>query len=176
MPKSMWPWFVDAVKKDSSGKIMWGADSKVIKEKIPMINRTFQGQPQSLYYEDGPQSGLFKGMEVILREHGYNTTGLLAQCKKFQCHTPALDCCLWQILYNEPDFQNVSSILETTCEACGFGVMLLPKFHCELNPIEQVWGYAKYFYWLCSLSSREDALEKNTLESLNAVPLLSIWQ
>ncbi|KZP28152.1 hypothetical protein FIBSPDRAFT_729739, partial [Athelia psychrophila] len=29
-------------------------------------------------------------------------------------------------------------------EARGHICMFLPKFHCNLNPIEMLWGYAKY--------------------------------
>ncbi|KAJ7827743.1 hypothetical protein B0H13DRAFT_1951005 [Mycena leptocephala] len=35
-----------------------------------------------------------------------------------------------------------------------------------------VWGYAKRLYRLKPESSREDQLEKNTMDSLDAVPLL----
>jgi transposase len=37
----------------------------------------------------------------------------------------------------------VESLLETYCKSCGVNVIFLPKFHCELNFIEQCWGYAK---------------------------------
>ncbi|KAJ7498297.1 hypothetical protein B0H11DRAFT_2381544, partial [Mycena galericulata] len=37
-----------------------------------------------------------------------------------------------------------------------------------------VWGYAKRLYRLKPESSREDVLEKNTMESLDAVPLVSM--
>jgi transposase len=37
-------------------------------------------------------------------------------------------------------------LLETACEARGFRAIFLPKFHCELNFIEQCWGYSKRVY------------------------------
>jgi hypothetical protein len=77
-------------------------------------------------------------------------------------------------VYNEPDFVNVKTILEKNCNARGFKVLFLPKFHCELNFIEQCWGFAKRIYRLNPESSREDALERNMLAALEAVPLKSM--
>ena len=90
MPKSTREWLVDATKRDESGKVMHGPDGKIVKHKVHMANGIHNGQPQSLYYENG----LFKGMDAILHERGYNTTGLLAQCKQFKCNPLAIDCCL----------------------------------------------------------------------------------
>ena len=56
----------------------------------------------------------------------------------------------------------------------GVQVIFLPKFHCELNFIEQCWGFAKRIYRLNPESSREDQLEKNALDALEAVPLTSM--
>ncbi|KIK72838.1 hypothetical protein PAXRUDRAFT_179831, partial [Paxillus rubicundulus Ve08.2h10] len=56
------------------------------------------------------------------------------------------NCCCHRILYNQPDFLHVDSLLEATCKVKGFEVLLLPKFHCELNFIEQSWSYAKRIY------------------------------
>ncbi|KAJ7506138.1 hypothetical protein B0H11DRAFT_1974878, partial [Mycena galericulata] len=48
---------------------------------------------------------------------------------------------------------------------------LLPKFHCELNFIKQVWGYAKWIYRFYPASFREDDLVRNVREMLAAIPL-----
>ena len=54
--------------------------------------------------------------------------------------------------------------------------MFLPQFHCELNLIEQCWGYPKSLDWLSPPSSMEADLEKNTVKFLNAIPLVTIQQ
>ena len=52
-----------------------------------------------------------------------------------------------------------------------FMSFFLPKFHCELNFIEQCWGRAKSIYRTYPPSSCEDDLERNTLQALNGIPL-----
>jgi hypothetical protein len=114
-------------------------------------------------------------MAVILKERGHKEAmNLRAECKGFKCAPPALDCCCRRLLFNEPHFANVDTILEATCEVRGFHIIFLPKFHCELNFIEQCWGYAKRLYRLNPESSREDHLERNALAALSAVPLKSM--
>ena len=165
--------------KPSNGMRIKDAAGNPMKEKIRMADATFNGQPQSLYFADDhlEHPGKFEGMAQILTEWGYaNTAKIRAECKGFKCQEPALDCCLRRILYNQPDFQDVPSLLEIACKARGFQLILLPKFHCELNFIEQVWGYAKRLYCLLPRSSREEDLERNALSSLEQVPLVLMCQ
>ncbi|THU79173.1 hypothetical protein K435DRAFT_875794 [Dendrothele bispora CBS 962.96] len=148
-------------KRDANGKLVYNPDGSIAKEEREM--------------EPGTHPNQFKGMATILQERGYNVDKLKAQCnKKFNCAPPALNCCCRRILFNEPDFVGVESILEKTCKERGVQVIFLPKFHCELNPIEQCWGYGKRLYRFYPESSREEDLERNALECLDKVPLESI--
>lgn len=171
---------VSVTNRDSAGKPIYvlGADGtpEIEKIKIKMGNGSFEdGTPQSFYFEDGPNEGKFKGMVQILQERGHaDAASKLAECKGFKCAPPALNCCCRRMLFNEPDFVNVPSALEELCAARGVQVLFLPKFHCELNFIEQVWGYAKRVYRLNPASSREDALERNARTALESVPLESM--
>ncbi|KAJ2923502.1 hypothetical protein H1R20_g13591, partial [Candolleomyces eurysporus] len=172
MPKSESLVFgADVPKRDAEGKVIPGE-----KQRVPMHGASFNGESQPLYFppEDGVGMGTFKGMERILAERGIETKGLKAECKEFKCAPPQQDCCMRQVLYNEPDFQNVESNLEILAKSLGVQVIFLPKYHCELNFIEQCWGYAKRLYRLNPESSREDVLEKNTLEAVDGVPLVSM--
>jgi hypothetical protein len=112
------------------------------------------GKPQKLYYRRNHKKypGYFKGMRVLIekrRKKGHNLpdpSKLLAQCTGFKCPKGRTDCCCRRILYSEPDFVNQKSRLEEHCEARGYQVIFFPKYHCELNFIEQCWGYAKHIY------------------------------
>jgi transposase len=73
------------------------------------------------------------------------------------------------MLYNEPDFVGIKSLLEIACKAHGYHAIFFPKFHCELNFIEQCWGYSKWIYHEYPTSSKEVDLECNVLASLNAI-------
>ena len=111
----------------------------------------------------------------MLEEHGYkNVQRIWAKCPKFKCEKDVDHCCWWRMLYNEPDFVGVESLLETHWKSHGHGVIFLPKFHCELNFIEQCWGYAKCVYCLYPGSPKEADLKWNVLSSLNSVPLESM--
>ena len=53
-------------------------------------------------------------------------------------------CCMSCILSLQEDFTQEKSMLQHYIEGRGHICMFLPKFHCELNPIEMVWGFMKY--------------------------------
>lgn len=135
--------------------------------------RLADGTPQSLYFPDGHElAGRFKGMQVILEERGYDVKGLRAECKGFKCEKGLVNCCMRRMLYSEPDFVDVKSKLEIECEARGYSVVFLPKFHCELNFIEQCWCEAKRTYRNYPPSSSEADLESNVVRALESITVV----
>ena len=49
-----------------------------------------------------------------------------------------------EVLGSHCDFKNEKSRVERyLSEDCGHIVYMLPKYHCELNPIECVWAQVK---------------------------------
>ncbi|EHS62464.1 uncharacterized protein PGTG_20589 [Puccinia graminis f. sp. tritici CRL 75-36-700-3] len=56
------------------------------------------------------------------------------------------DCCWSQIMTSQSDFLAERSLLQTMIEDAGHICLFLPKFHCELNPIELLWAYVKADY------------------------------
>jgi hypothetical protein len=167
-------WEIEVNAKGPDGKNIYGPNGKLLKMKIRMGHGTLKdGSSQDFYFPDNhPQAGVFKGMAKILEERGYgNMSKIHAECTGFKCDPEVSQCCCWRILYNEPDFMNVKSLLQRVCEAQGFKVLFLPKFHCELNFIEMCWGHAKQVYCLYPPSSKEEDLKKNMLSALETILL-----
>jgi hypothetical protein len=52
-------------------------------------------------------------------------------------------CCWSKIMSCQSDFVNEHPLLQTIIEDAGHVCLFLPKFHCELNPIELFWSYIK---------------------------------
>ncbi len=135
------------------------------------------GDSQELYYPDDHPTmpGWFKGMEMIIHEWGlWPSQGLNAQCKKFHCKEGSTNCCCQCLLFNQPDFVNQKSWLEEYITAREHICNFYPKYHCELNFIEQYWGAAKYWYRTCPHAFKIDVMEKNMIAALDDVPLLQI--
>ena len=100
--------------------------------------------------------GRHKGFATILSErHLYPSAGLKGVCPSGQTHSGKGDCCCMKLLSVQPDFAAECSALQhlvedlvsfaelTLCRrhTCIF----LPKFHCELNWIERLWGAVKQY-------------------------------
>ena len=137
------------------------------------------GQIQEFYFSnDHPQyPGYFKGMEQIIQECGlWPATGnLLAQCEGFKCEPGQTDCCCQWLLFTQPDFVVGKSQLEELITSRGHICDFYPKYHCELNFIEQYWGAVKFCFhgfhlWPATL----DEMEKRVLEYLDSIPLPQI--
>ena len=172
-------WFVEVDATDERGNPVYGPDRKKLKKRIRMADGVLpNGQPQSLYFPEGhPQAGIFKGMATILMERGFfKEAGLRAQCKDFKCPDDRIDCCCRRFLFNQPDFTAVESTLEIRCKERGFPALFLPKFHPELNPIEQCWCRAKLMYREFPLSSKEDIMHSYVVDTLEAISLKHIRQ
>jgi len=177
-PKPGTNWGVKVSKRNPiTGNVIYHPNGSIEKTKILMRDARFEnGEPQPLYFPmDHPDQNLqgkFKGMAVILQERGFgDMMKVLASCKNFKCKPGETRCCCRRMLYSQLDFVEGESFLETNCCSHGIQVIFLPKFHCELNFIEQCWGRAKSVYRTYPPSSREEDLESNTLKALASIPL-----
>ena len=47
------------------------------------------------------------------------------------------------ILAGHDDFKNEKCRVDAFLTSCGHTCVFIPKFHCELNPIERVWSQRK---------------------------------
>ena len=74
--------------------------------------------------------GQAKGLRTILAERGIN----MARMKADDMQT---------VLSNHNDFRTEKAAVLMYVESRGHKAFFLPKFHCELNPIERVWGQSK---------------------------------
>jgi len=59
--------------------------------------------------------------------------------RESSCNT----CCMRKMLANQQDFKDEKPYVQLIIEAAGHKCWFLPKFHCELNPIEMYWGWVK---------------------------------
>ncbi|KAJ3522656.1 hypothetical protein NMY22_g11792 [Coprinellus aureogranulatus] len=135
------------------------------------------GDAQCLYFPDDHPThpGWFKGMEQIIRERGlWPNDGLLAQCTDFKCKPGATDCCCRRLLFTQPDFSNQKSALEELVTRRGHICDFYPKYHCELNFIEQYWGAAKYRYRNSPQTKSQDEMESNMLACLDEIDRVRI--
>lgn len=164
MPKGPSTKFGALITVIEDGKIKYSSQGKPLKKTIQMGPGVLpDGTPQPFYND----AGVFKGTTQILLERGLIAESRLKlMCKNFDC--ASTDCCQRRVLYNQPDFSDPTSALETFCHKRGFRVIFIPKFHCELNPIEQCWGASKRVYREYPLAPA-DMLEKNVLSSLATV-------
>jgi hypothetical protein len=177
-PKLGTNWGVEVTLKAADGSAVFDERGKPKKTRIQMGNGKFSdGSTQKFYYPEGHEhASIFKGMAQILFEQGYtHASTLRAECPKFRCDPLAEGkCCSRRLLFNQPNFAMGLSLLEIMCKEQGFAVLFLPKFHCELNFIEQCWGTAKQAYCLMPPSPKEEDLRQNMLKSLDAIELITM--
>ncbi|CAB1119031.1 unnamed protein product [Ectocarpus sp. CCAP 1310/34] len=106
---------------------------------------TFQ-QGEYPFYEPGATDhvGKVKGMKQILFERGLWIPGMTMSGGKTG-QEPNKKMSMPAVLRAQKDFANVDSSLEVLLKRHGGVALMLPKFHCELNPIELVWGRSKWW-------------------------------
>ena len=132
---------------------------------------------QDLYFgHDHPtMPGWFKGMEVIIQERGlWPEKGMNAQCDGFKCVAGKMDCCCRQLLFTQPDFVDQKSHLEELITSRSHICEFYPKYHCELNFIEQYWGAAKLYYRNSPKTTDINEMEANMKACLDNIPLIQI--
>ena len=135
------------------------------------------GDPQQFYFPDDHPAmpGWFKGMEQIIRERGlWPEDGLPAECPGFNCPEGQVSCCCRRVLFNQADFVSQKSQLQELIESRGHICDFYPKYHCELNFIEQYWGAAKLRFRVSGRASTINQLEKLMIKCLDDVPLIQI--
>ena len=135
------------------------------------------GDVQSFYFLDDHPSmpGWFKRMEQIIQKRGlWPAEGLNAQCHNFYCTSGHTDCCCRWLLFSQLDFTNHKSQLQELIELCGHLCDFYPKYHCELNFIEQYWSVAKLCFHSMKHVATMEEMEKIVVACLDDIFLLQI--
>ena len=125
-------------------------------EQPKMHSTIWRGREQKMVFDNGTP----KGMKQVLFERGINTTKMKADEMR-------------EILQNMPDFKYEKTKVEKLLNSNNFQSYFIPKFHCELNPIERVWGQSKkYTRAHCNYSFV--GLENTLEQSLDNIPIDTI--
>ena len=114
--------------------------------------------PHKMHTDEGVQ----KGVKTILTERGknLNTRNLPMNLLCQPCKSNITDadratniangsderCCARYTLSQEPDFLEQEEWLTEKVKQAGHRIIFFPKFHCELNFIEAVWGWMKSYH------------------------------
>jgi hypothetical protein len=93
----------------------------------------FCGKPQKMTTE----AGVAKGLQQMLNECRFDVHGMCMKCSPV-CPFENNNCCTAWLLSKQDDFHLQESLLEQKLKSKGHLCVFLPKFHCELNPIEMV--------------------------------------
>ena len=97
--------------------------------KQPVMKDTvFDGKVQKLVNDSGSP----KGMKLVLQERGIDTLGMNALKMR-------------EVSGSHEDFQSIKTLVEELVESRFHICLFFPKFHCELNAIEQCWCHAKKY-------------------------------
>lgn len=121
------------------------ADTPKLK-KGTVQHLTFQEGECPFYDPDATDHiGKVKGLKQILFERGrWNADMRMKGIRKGQKeYDPA--SCMPAVLGAQEDFANVEPSLMVLVKRHGGVAIMLPKFHCEINAIELVWGRSKYW-------------------------------
>ena len=121
------------MNKSDGGKQRVQRDT-IIPQSNPIVEH--RGKVQKMTLADGTQ----KGLERVLTERGFDVRGMRAKCSPV-CPMENTNCCMARLLSKQEDFMNQVSMLETLIQKSGHECIFLPKFHCELNPIEMVCNF-----------------------------------
>ncbi|CCI10553.1 unnamed protein product [Albugo candida] len=121
--------------------------SSVVKQPKMRATTWGYGVSQDLVFAyDHPDEmlrGQAKRLKVVLEERGLWEAGLRARCKL--CPVDGATCCARKIMANQSDFKAQVGMIEERIVAAGHQVIFYPKFHCELNCIENFWAAAKRY-------------------------------
>jgi hypothetical protein len=71
---------------------------------------------------------------------------------------------------------NQKPLLQKFVEQCSHLCDFYPKYHCELNFIEQYWGAAKLHFRVAGRATNIEDMERKVIACLDDVPLLQIWR
>ncbi|KAH8923903.1 hypothetical protein BT69DRAFT_1308271 [Atractiella rhizophila] len=96
------------------------------------VDATGRRHVQQMVCDDGAS----KGMRVVLEERNLWLQGLWGKCKKVADHCNDHKCCAERWLAAQPDFLEQKPFVQEILEQRGHYSIFLPKFHCELNFIE----------------------------------------
>jgi hypothetical protein len=125
----------DALCAFDMNKSDGGKQRKQMDTVIPQSNpcAEHRGKVQKMTLPNGSP----KGLQLVLEERGFDVKKMRAKCSPV-CPWENTNCCMARLLSRQEDFENQPSMLETLIKGAGHECLFLPKFHCELNPIEMV--------------------------------------
>jgi hypothetical protein len=125
----------NALKAFEMNKSDGGMQRKQHDTVIPQSNPypEHRGKLQKTTLPDGRP----KGLQRVLQERGFDVKRLRAKCSPV-CAVESTNCCMARLLAQQDDFKHQESMLKALIRKAGHECIFLPKFHCELNPIEMV--------------------------------------